>query len=140
MIAWMVAEVVNAYRSLEEIFVSGAIAKRRAKPGLRDDAQIGAEQPIWDPDLTPFPGTIPGWMKPPSSGPTGPPLAAEVVAALLVLGLATPPPRQLLGRLIRSALKESHPDRHPAAQQREMAARLQEVQSAREVLRKHGFA
>ena len=140
MTGWLWQQTRALFEDLESLFVVGRLPSRsspseRVTP-RRERAQAHAPRPT--PPL--FGGPIPDWMQPVPSEKPRKALPVEVVAALMALGLASPPAKDQLRRKIRRALADAHPDRHAIERHPEMARRLHEVQEAREVLRRHGFA
>jgi hypothetical protein len=117
----------------EHLFLTGSVRSRRPAPAY--EATKKTRQPT-ERHAT----AIPDWMSPPPSAQPRRALPMEVVSALMTLGLASPPAPPELKRLIRRALADAHPDRHAAHHHAAMTQRLHEVQKAREILRRHGFA
>jgi hypothetical protein len=141
MIAWLWHQTLDLFSDLEGLFVEGRIAPR-PPPSLDSNETTRVRPPAHMPQVTPslFAGQLPDWMQPPPSAQPRKALPMEVVAALMALGLASPPAKDQLKRQIRRALADAHPDRHAVERHPEMAQRLHEIQQAREVLRRHGFA
>ncbi len=130
------------FEDVESLFVEGRLAaphrpakaeRQAPKPRAQNSSQKQA-----GPWAARAP--LPDWMQPAPSENPRKALPMEVVAALMAIGLASPPAKDQLRRRIRRALADAHPDRHPAERHAEMARRLHEIQDAREVLRRHGFA
>ncbi len=140
MIGWLWQQTRALFEDLEVLFVDGRLSARPppVERGAARQVQPQAHAPRPTPPL--FGGPIPDWMQPEPSEKPRKALPMEVVAALMALGLASPPAKDQLRRRIRRALADAHPDRHAVERHAEMARRLHEVQEAREVLRRHGFA
>ena len=139
MIGWLWRQTLDLFGDLEGLFVEGRISPDRRPPRSTEPSR---PPPRVSPQGTPslFGGQLPDWMQPAPSSEPRKALPMEVVAALMTLGLASPPAKDQLKRQIRRALADAHPDRHAVERHAEMAQRLHEVQRAREVLRRHGFA
>jgi len=139
---WFWRETLTFFSDVEQLFVLGRIPSSRSDAPEPKPARPRPEASAHAPKPTPplFGGPIPDWMQPAPSGAPRKALPMEVVAALMALGLASPPARDDLKRMIRRALANAHPDRHPPEDHAQMRQRLHEIQGAREVLRRHGYA
>ena len=140
MIGWMWRETLAFVSDIEHLFVLGRLPNR--KPAQSEPKRPRPVTQAHAPKPTPprFGGPIPDWMQPTPSVAPRKALPMEVVAALMTLGLASPPAKDDLKKMIRRALANSHPDRHPPEDHAQMRQRLHEIQGAREVLRQHGYA
>jgi len=136
---WLWRDLLRWFGALERVFVDGRVASA-GRP--KDRAPRTAKQP-GSPRQGTSPlvdGSIPDWMRPAPSAVPRKALPMEVVSALMTLGLASPPAKESLKKRIRRALAQAHPDRHPPEDHAQMRQRLHEIQRAREVLRRHGYA
>ena len=119
---------------VEHLFVEGRLP---ASP----EVELACERsPTKTANRSVFEGPIPDWMRPSPSVSPRKALPMEVVSALMTLGLASPPAKEQLKKMIRRALANAHPDRHPPEDHAQMRQRLHAIQEAREVLRRHNYA
>ena len=136
---WLWRDLLRWLSALERVFVDGRVAPAvPPKAGASSAAQqtgspCQGTSPLVD-------GSIPDWMRPAPSAVPRKALPMEVVSALMTLGLASPPAKESLKKRLRRALAQAHPDRHPPEDHAQMRQRLHEIQRAREVLRRHGYA
>jgi len=130
-------EFRRAWLGFERLFffVPSPVERPGAEPQPRSAPQPSPNR-AWDRAPT---GGVPDWMRPSPSTTPRRALPLEVVSALMALGLASPPPKDELKRIVRRALADAHPDRHPGGEHAAMAMRLAEVQKSREVLRRHNL-
>ena len=136
MIGWLWREVTDLFSDVEHLFVEGRLpAPPQIKPVSRK-----RQPPEQSSNRSVFGGPIPEWMHPSPSATPRRALPMEVVSALMTLGLASPPAKEELKKMIRRALANAHPDRHPPEDHAQMRQRLHAIQEAREVLRRHGYA
>ncbi len=139
---WLIDQIRTMFEDLESLFVEGrAVVRQQPNKAAQKPPAPGAPRSA-SPPSNPrvVRSSLPDWMQPAPSENPRKALPMEVVAALMAIGLASPPAKDQLRRRIRRALADAHPDRHPTERHAEMARRLHEIQSAREVLRRHGFA
>ena len=135
MMGWLWRETAALFSDVEHLFVEG----RLPTPPVKNAAK--QRRPHTRPvNRQVFGGPIPDWMHPTPSTSPRKGLPMEVVSALMALGLASPPAKDQLKKMIRRALANAHPDRHPPEDHAEMRQRLHAIQEAREVLRRHGYA
>ena len=125
-------ELWSMVADFEHLFLTGSTRRDRSSPRKAPQKPRQATRSRAT--------SIPDWMNPPPSAQPRRALPMEVVSALMTLGLASPPAPPELKRLIRRAMADAHPDRHAEHHHAAMAKRLHEVQNAREILRRHGFA
>ena len=136
MIGWLWRETAALFSDVEHLFVEGRLP---TPPSVKATAK--QRQPQTRPvNRSVFSGPIPDWMHPTPSPAPRKGLPMEVVSALMALGLASPPAKDQLKKMIRRALANAHPDRHPPEDHAQMRQRLHAIQEAREVLRRHGYA
>ena len=142
MILWLAGQIRAMFEDVESLFVEGRLAPDSRPPRAERQAPPKKAQSNYpeQPDPWVANAPLPDWMQPAPSENPRKALPMEVVAALMAIGLASPPAKEQLRRRIRRALADAHPDRHPAERHAEMARRLHEIQDARAVLRRHGFA
>lgn len=136
MIGWLWRETFALFSDIEHLFVEGRLPEPRkvkSSPTVRQPKDQPMNRPVYG-------GPLPDWMRPTPSASPRKALPMEVVSALMTLGLASPPAKEQLKKMIRRALANAHPDRHPPEDHAQMRQRLHEIQDAREVLRRHGYA
>ena len=136
MISWLWRETAALFSDVEHLFIEGRLpAPPKTKPvsSNRQPKEQSSNRGV-------FGGPIPEWMHPSPSTTPRRALPMEVVSALMTLGLASPPAKEQLKKMIRRALANAHPDRHPPEDHAQMRQRLHAIQEAREVLRRHGYA
>ncbi len=136
MIGWLWRETTALFSQVEHLFVEGRL------PSSPETEPSPTERQARDKTVnrSVFGGPIPDWMHPAPSASPRKALPMEVVSALMTLGLASPPAKDQLKKMIRRALANAHPDRHPPEDHAQMRQRLHAIQEAREVLRRHGYA
>jgi hypothetical protein len=137
---WIWDETLQFFADFENLFLSGRLKPKRRKRAhtLPNTNPQPKSQP--KPHTNLFDAALPDWMQPMPSQQPRKALPVDVVAALMTLGLASPPAKDELKRLIRRALADAHPDRSQDSNPSDPARRLQDIQAARAILRQHGFA
>ena len=136
MIGWLWRETTTLFSDVEYLFVEG----RLPSPPEVKPPPTGRQPQAKTANRSVFGGPIPDWMHPTPSVSPRKGLPMEVVSALMTLGLASPPAKEQLKKMIRRALANAHPDRHPPEDHAQMRQRLHAIQEAREVLRRHNYA
>lgn len=135
---WFWNEARQFFEDFETLFLSGRVnpLDRGRKPAHTAPKDPSPHRP----NTNLFDTALPDWMQPMPSQQPRKALPVDVVAALMTLGLASPPAKDELKRLIRRALADAHPDRSQHSKRSDPAGRLQDIQAARAILRQHGFA